>query len=163
MSSYVRTPDQIIRPGRPWGGCCGDAASTAATRRPQGTHQPNRSTGTPGLERPIADARDRRVSRLWLASAAATALIAVAAWIVAARVQADATRPVGEGELFAHDTAMAAIEEGVPATPGEEKEQEDPPRSRLERMQSQLEKAITEEDYERAAQLRDEIARMKPD
>ena len=36
------------------------------------------------------------------------ALIAVAAWVVAARVQADATRPVGEGELFAHDTAMAA-------------------------------------------------------
>ena len=51
---------------------------------------------------------DRRASRLWLASAAATALIAVAAVIVAVRVQAEATRPVGEGELFAHDTAMAA-------------------------------------------------------
>jgi signal transduction histidine kinase len=52
--------------------------------------------------------RDRRVSRLWLASAALTALIAVTAAIVAVRHQADATRPIGEGELFAHDTAMAA-------------------------------------------------------
>ena len=38
----------------------------------------------------------------------ATALIAVAAGIVAARTQAEATRPVGEGELFARDAAMAA-------------------------------------------------------
>ncbi|MEM0961499.1 MAG: bifunctional nuclease family protein [Bacteroidota bacterium] len=33
--------------------------------------------------------------------------------------------------------------------------------SKLDRMESDLEKAISEEDYERAAQLRDEIARMK--
>ena len=35
-------------------------------------------------------------------------MIAVAAAIVAARTQAEATKPVGEGELFAHDTEMAA-------------------------------------------------------
>ena len=33
--------------------------------------------------------------------------------------------------------------------------------SRLDRMESQLEKAIAEEDYEAAARLRDEIARMR--
>ena len=33
--------------------------------------------------------------------------------------------------------------------------------SKLDRMESDLEKAIAEEDYERAARLRDEIARMK--
>ena len=33
--------------------------------------------------------------------------------------------------------------------------------SRLDRMESQLEKAIANEDYEKAAQLRDDIARMK--
>jgi hypothetical protein len=37
------------------------------------------------------------------------------------------------------------------------------PMSRMERMEQQLEEAIEEEDYERAAQLRDEIARMKDD
>jgi len=37
-----------------------------------------------------------------------TAIVAVAAGIVAVRVQAEATRPVGEGELFAHDTTMAS-------------------------------------------------------
>ena len=33
--------------------------------------------------------------------------------------------------------------------------------SKLDRMESQLEKAIANEDYEKAAQLRDDIARMK--
>ena len=35
--------------------------------------------------------------------------------------------------------------------------------SRLDRMESQLDKAIANEDYETAAKLRDEIARMKED
>jgi len=35
------------------------------------------------------------------------------------------------------------------------------PTSRLDRMEGQLQKAIEEEDYEAAAKLRDEIARMK--
>lgn len=37
------------------------------------------------------------------------------------------------------------------------------PMSRMERMEQQLEEAIEKEDYERAAQLRDEIARMQSD
>lgn len=44
-----------------------------------------------------------------------------------------------------------------------EAEEEEPsaPKSRVERMEEQLDKAIQEEDYERAAQLRDEIQRAK--
>ncbi len=45
----------------------------------------------------------------------------------------------------------------------EREEEEEPraPRTRMEKMQDQLDKAISSEDYERAAQLRDEIERMK--
>lgn len=42
-----------------------------------------------------------------------------------------------------------------------EEEEPEQPMSRLERLQRMLEKAIENEDYERAAQLRDEIARLK--
>ena len=67
-------------------------------------------------------------------------------------------------------------EAGIPADDGDDDEDEgepvaereaaDPGRkamSRLDRMESQLEKAIADEDYETAAKLRDEIARMKGD
>lgn len=66
-------------------------------------------------------------------------------------------------------------EAGIPADDGDdedegeavaEREAPDPARktmSRLDRMESQLEKAIADEDYETAAKLRDEIARMKGD
>ena len=66
--------------------------------------------------------------------------------------------------------APAVMEEaGIPAEEGgtlsvsssREMEEPEPPMSRLERMQKMLEKAIEEEDYERAAPLRDEIARLK--
>ncbi len=51
---------------------------------------------------------------------------------------------------------------GFPVSSGAEEETApEPPMSRLERLQKMLEKAIEEEDYERAAQLRDEIARLK--
>ena len=45
----------------------------------------------------------------------------------------------------------------------EEQDEEEPrtPRTRIEKFQDQLDKAIASEDYERAAQLRDEIERMK--
>ena len=45
----------------------------------------------------------------------------------------------------------------------EEQDEEEPrqPRTRMEKFQEQLDKAIASEDYERAAQLRDEIERMK--
>ena len=65
-------------------------------------------------------------------------------------------------------------EAGIPADDGDDDEAEpvaereapDPAKkamSRLDRMESQLEKAIADEDYETAAKLRDEIARMKGD
>lgn len=68
--------------------------------------------------------------------------------------------------------APAVMEEaGIPTDEGagllisssESVEEEEPeqPMSRLERLQRMLEKAIEDEDYERAAQLRDEIARLK--
>ncbi|MEM1116493.1 MAG: bifunctional nuclease family protein [Bacteroidota bacterium] len=70
--------------------------------------------------------------------------------------------------------ATVLDEAGIPADDGEgddeegepiaERESNDPvakAMSRLERMESQLQKAIDDEDYEMAAKLRDEIARMK--
>jgi hypothetical protein len=50
------------------------------------------------------------------------------------------------------------VEDTTPASPPSEKV---PPQTLLERMEAQLEKAISEENYERAAQLRDEIERLK--
>ena len=70
--------------------------------------------------------------------------------------------------------AAAVLEEaGIPADDSDEMEEAEaaPERAssrgkasggnRLERMEGQLQKAIDEEDYEMAAKLRDEIARMK--
>ncbi|MDT0633231.1 bifunctional nuclease family protein [Rubrivirga sp. S365] len=71
--------------------------------------------------------------------------------------------------------ASVLDEAGIPADDGDdddereavaERESPDPARktmSKLDRMESQLEKAIADEDYETAATLRDEIARMKGD
>ena len=69
---------------------------------------------------------------------------------------------LNEAGIPADDESMATMEEDadlddeevearVPATGG----------SRLDRMEAQLQKAIEDEDYETAAKLRDEIARMK--
>lgn len=60
------------------------------------------------------------------------------------------------------EAGIPAEEESMPsmATAAAEPE-ESGPRSRLDRMQDQLKKAIDDEDYERAAQLRDEIERLK--
>jgi uncharacterized protein len=69
---------------------------------------------------------------------------------------------LNEAGIPADDESMAAMEDAadlddeevqarVPATGG----------SRLDRMEAQLQKAIEDEDYETAAQLRDEIARMQ--
>ena len=69
--------------------------------------------------------------------------------------------------------AAEVLEEaGIPADDEEDEPQSPEPArrapaepasgsSRLERMEGQLQKAIEEEDYEMAAKLRDEIARMK--
>lgn len=48
----------------------------------------------------------------------------------------------------------------IEAAPEEEVEQEEEPKSELERVQAALAKAIAEEDYEQAASLRDEINKM---
>ncbi|NNF58495.1 MAG: bifunctional nuclease family protein [Rhodothermaceae bacterium] len=68
---------------------------------------------------------------------------------------------LNEAGIPADDESMAAMEEDpdlddeaearVPATGG----------SRLDRMEAKLQKAIEDEDYETAARLRDEIARMQ--
>ncbi|ACY47566.1 bifunctional nuclease family protein [Rhodothermus marinus] len=69
---------------------------------------------------------------------------------VAPAVMEEAGIPTEEG---------AGLSIGSEARP--EEEEPEPPMSRLERLQRMLEKAVEEEDYERAAQLRDEIARLK--
>jgi hypothetical protein len=51
--------------------------------------------------------------------------------------------------------------EGSPATGGASSSGEEAGGTRLERMQKQLEKAVEEEDYERAAELRDEIEKLE--
>lgn len=79
---------------------------------------------------------------------------------VALAVRVDS--PIYVNPIVMNEAGIPTDEEGVPTTAREEEaESESRPKSHLERMESQLEKAITEEDYERAAQLRDEIARIK--
>jgi hypothetical protein len=51
--------------------------------------------------------------------------------------------------------------EGSAATGGASSSGEETGGTRLERMQKQLEKAVEEEDYERAAELRDEIEKLE--
>ncbi len=64
---------------------------------------------------------------------------------------------LGEAGIPTEEEAAAETEEPVIA--------EEPaiPRTRLEQMEEMLQKAISDEDYEKAAQLRDEIARLKAD
>ena len=70
--------------------------------------------------------------------------------------------------------ASVLDEAGIPADDSMGEDEDDPmveesieraepasPTSRLDRMEGQLQKAIEDEDYETAAKLRDEIARMK--
>lgn len=53
-------------------------------------------------------------------------------------------------------TALSATEEGV-----ETKSIEESPKSQLEQLEVDLQKAISEEDYELAAKLRDDISQLK--
>jgi bifunctional DNase/RNase len=71
---------------------------------------------------------------------------------VAASVLDEAGIPADDED---EDEAGEAVAEREPSDPGQKA------MSRLDRMENQLEKAIAEEDYEMAAKLRDEIARMK--
>ena len=81
---------------------------------------------------------------------------------VAVRVGA----PIYVAPSVLEEAGIPTEEEGVsslakaPVTP-EERAEPKAPVSQLERMEKQLERAIQEEDYERAAQLRDDIERFK--
>ena len=84
---------------------------------------------------------------------------------VALAVRTDAPLLVASGVL--DEAGIPADDEGEPVETDVEPDPFESAAqsslSRLDRMESQLEKAIAEEDYETAAKLRDEIARMKED
>ena len=62
-----------------------------------------------------------------------------------------------EAGIPTEDTDLASIEE----EPSEGAPAEEAPKSRLEQVEDQLQQAITDENYEQAARLRDEISRLK--
>lgn len=65
-----------------------------------------------------------------------------------------------EAGITADEEEMSSLAES--ATSSEEEEEESQtPLSRLERMEKELQKAVEEEDYEKAAELRDEIEQLK--
>lgn len=82
---------------------------------------------------------------------------------VALAVRVDAPIFVAPGVL--DEAGIPTDEEGVSALASSEEPEEEAPApasmSRMERMEQMLAKAIKEEDYERAAQLRDQIAQLK--
>jgi hypothetical protein len=85
---------------------------------------------------------------------------------VALAVRVDA--PIFVSPDVLDEAGIAADEEDVSAlaeaeTGGREEEEESGPVSRLQRMENELEKAVEEEDYEKAAELRDEIEAFKRD
>lgn len=80
---------------------------------------------------------------------------------VALAVRVDA--PIYVAPAVLDEAGIPTEDEGISALASTPEPEEDPaPKlSRVERMEQQLEKAIQEEDYERAAQLRDQIAQLK--
>lgn len=82
---------------------------------------------------------------------------------VALAVRVDA--PIYVAPVVLEEAGIPTEEEGVSPAMAEanpvEEETKGPPMSPLEKMEQQLEEAIQAEDYERAAQLRDEIARIR--
>jgi uncharacterized protein len=80
---------------------------------------------------------------------------------LAVRVEA----PIFVSPSVLDEAGIPADEEGAPAAMARAstEEEEASPLTRLERMEQQLEKAISEEDYEKAARLRDEIERIRGD
>ena len=71
--------------------------------------------------------------------------------------------PIYVAPLVMEEAGIPTEDEGVSALTGASRADEEAaaPMSRMEHMEQQLEQAIQEEDYEKAAQLRDEIAQMK--
>lgn len=84
---------------------------------------------------------------------------------VALAVRVDA--PIFVAPEVLDEAGIAADEEDVSALAEAEatgeQEEESGPVSRLQRMEQELEKAVEEEDYEKAAELRDEIEALKRD
>lgn len=84
---------------------------------------------------------------------------------VALAVRVDA--PIFVAPEVLDEAGIAADEEDVSALAeaeaAREEEEETGPVSRLQRMEQELEKAVEEEDYEKAAELRDEIEALKRD
>ena len=81
---------------------------------------------------------------------------------VALAVRVDA--PIYVAPPVLEEAGIPTDDEGVSALTSSNPQEEDPSSpvlSVLERMQQQLDKAIQDEDYEKAAKLRDEIAQMK--
>lgn len=86
---------------------------------------------------------------------------------VALAVRVDA--PIFVAPNVLEEAGIPTEEEGMSALarPAEQEEEEEaaaaaaPAMSKLERMEAQLHRAIEDEDYEKAAQIRDEIQRMK--
>jgi hypothetical protein len=71
--------------------------------------------------------------------------------------------PIYVAPLVMEEAGIPTEDEGVSALTGASRAEEESsaPISRMEHMEQQLEQAIQEEDYEKAAQLRDQIAQMK--
>ena len=70
--------------------------------------------------------------------------------------------PIYVSPSVLEEAGIPTEEESVSALARPEVEEEaGPPKSKLKQMEEKLEKAITEEDYELAAQLRDEIQKLK--
>lgn len=71
--------------------------------------------------------------------------------------------PIYVAPLVMQEAGIPTEDEGVSAltSAGRSEEESAAPMSRMEHMEQQLEQAIQEEDYEKAAQLRDQIAQMK--
>ncbi|MFB3131974.1 MAG: bifunctional nuclease domain-containing protein, partial [Rhodothermales bacterium] len=80
---------------------------------------------------------------------------------VALAVRVDA--PIYVAPLVLEEAGIPTDDEGVSALTSSNapEEESSPMLSHLERMERQLAKAIEDEDYEKAARLRDEIAQMK--
>lgn len=86
---------------------------------------------------------------------------------VALAVRVDA--PIYVAPTVLDEAGITAEEEEVSsltgaeasASSGGEEEEQQSPLTRLQRMEKELEKAVEEEDYERAAELRDEIEQLK--
>jgi len=81
---------------------------------------------------------------------------------LAVRVEA----PIYVAPPVLEEAGIPTEEEGIAmehAEAVEEEEESNVPKSPMRRIEEQLERAISEENYERAAQLRDEIERLKSD